>query len=42
MKRMSAGLLKKDTVEGKIQEEMRKAEEKIKNAKIDAVIQQRK
>ena len=42
MKRMSTGLLRKGSIETKMQEEMRKAEEKIKNAKIDAIIQQRK
>ena len=42
MKRMSTGLLRAESAESKMQEEMRKAEEKIKNAKIYAILQQRK
>jgi len=42
MKRMSTGLLRRESAESKMQEEMKRAEEKIKNAKINAVIQQRK
>lgn len=42
MKRMENGLLKKDSINRKMQEEMKQAEERIKNAKIDAIIQHRK
>ena len=42
MKRMSTGLLRAESAESKMQEEMRRAEEKIRNAKIYAIIQQRK
>ena len=42
MKRMSTGLLRKQSVESKMVEEMRQAEEKINNAKIYAILQQRK
>ena len=40
--RMSTGLLRKQSVESKMVEEMRQAEEKINNAKIYAILQQRK
>lgn len=42
MKRVGTSFFKKNSVDSKMQEEMKRAEERIRNAKIDSVIQQRK
>ena len=42
MKRTRSGGLTKESIESRMQEEMRQAEEKINNSRIDSIIQKQK